>query len=340
MWKLKIILLVLMLFSIQHLLSETALIDSLQQELKKAKGEDRYEILHDLGWQYRNISTEKALEFENAAIGMANEWGDSLKVARSLYHLARINMKSDYGKAVKLAKRSIRMIEKLDESIVAKYYRNLGYIHEENCNYENASETYKTLISKYQSILDVQEQISFNDLISENYVRIGLYSEAYKFKYRNLKFVKVVGDNFLLADTYHNLGNISYYIGDYQTTSNMYNKVLSLIEQYKNDEKINNLNNYATLYLNIGLFNHARANYPTAIRYTIKAYRIFDKLNEIRKIDCLNLLSLIYTEIGNTKKSISYNIMAYDYIQQFDDYTKRNRINKFFSYDSYEFKEV
>ena len=113
----KSILCILFLFLLIPVLiaAETARIDSLLLELKGSRNEDKYEILHDLGWAYRDISTDKALFYETQAIDLARDWGDSIRVARSLYNLSRIKLNYDFESSISHSKRSIKLIIETSE---------------------------------------------------------------------------------------------------------------------------------------------------------------------------------------------------------------------------------
>jgi signal transduction histidine kinase len=292
-------------------LAETAYIDSLQQELKDSENEEKYEIMHDLGWAYRETSTEQALKYEQQAIDLAREGGDSLKVARSLYHLARINAKFNCKLAVEFSDKSIKLIKDLDESNIAKYYRNLGIIYEKNFQYIEAIEAYNYAYD-YAVRFSEEEYIALllEDL-SDVYSDIGEYKTALKKSEVRLRIWESLKNEFEIVNTYLDIGRYYWSISDYNNVKKYFD--LSLMKLEILEQKTGNKYDYekAILYLNNANLNIVVSKYNFAIINLVKAIQ-FIELSEREALysSVYNLIGKIYHYFGKHKEAYLFGFKA------------------------------
>jgi signal transduction histidine kinase len=309
--------------------TETARIDSLLKELKNSKQEERFEILHDLGWAYKDIDTEKAMEFEQTALDLAINWGDSIRVARSLYHLARINTHRNYDLAVKYSERSIGLIiYNKDAKDIAKYYRNLVFIHENNYQYEAALNTYERA---YAYLADHDEIISTNILksITEILISMGDYEAAQEICEKRLQIWEKYGDDYKIADSYLDLGRINWFLGLYTESGENYNKSYEIIKQMEINERSNE-HNLNVINFNLSLLNLTTGNFESAIRNINKCLNYSKKIGDLnQEIELYELLRVMYYNMGNNEKSFYYGLKMIKITKIIGDYSRlgKNIIN-------------
>jgi len=307
-----IVVLLILLPQLAH--TETAYIDSLQQELKGSKGEGRYEILHDLGWAFRNISTEKALSYEESAIQMAREWGDSLRIARSLYHLAWIISTIDYSQAVELAEKSIEIIKKIDESRTAKYYKNLGLIHEKRQKYSEAINVYEMA---YEFALNYSKKEKVAQILSELFkasIEVNSFEKALDYVNLRLDIWEELKNIYEIGVCYNDFGRIFYYLSDHKESISNYYRSLELIEVLESQSDLNYAEEKMVSYLNISLIYHTLGNYTLFVKYTKMTIAIAEKLNRDEFIFLsYNLITSMLYYNNQYEKAYYYGVKTAEY---------------------------
>jgi len=277
--------------------TETANIDSLLKELKNSKNEERYEILHDLGWAYQNISYEKANSYEQQAVYLARVLHDSIKVARSLYHLARIHSTENYGTAVEFAERSIDMIlENEDFTNAAKYYKNLGLIHEKNYEYEVALKAYSNAYEYAKRYSEDEEIANIQYDLGQAHIEVGKHNEALVFFNLALSFYNSnpILYEFEISSTVNYIGIVYWYFGKYSMASENFFKALSFFN--KNESNIQR----AYLEMNIGICYKSVGNIVFGLKY------LYSARNYLLEINAIKELPSIYSKIGHAYFEISY----------------------------------
>jgi len=298
--------------------TETAKIDSLLRELKNSKQEERFEILHDLGWAYKDIDTEKAMESEHKALDLARSLGDSIRVARSLYHLARIYTNNNYDLAVKYSERSIELLinNNEDPENIIKYYRNLAFIQEKNYQYEAALKSYE---NAYAYFVNHDEIISTDILksITEILINMGDYETALEKCEKRLKIWEKHGNDYKIADSYLDLGRIYWFLSEYSKS----NISLLYLEAHERNNNVILNNDKVIIYFCLANSYISKGDFYFSLKYFNKIFFTDDfKLTKNILSNSYSLIAFIFYYISD------YNSSYYYYLKSLNIFTEINDI--------------
>ncbi|NJO91584.1 MAG: tetratricopeptide repeat protein [Chloroflexia bacterium] len=153
-------------------------ISSLEQQLKTAKGESKYEILYKLSKSYLQVSSKKSIEYGEDAFKLAKKLDSKSKQADvlNLIGTAYFNEKN-YRQAVKNYEKEHEIRKELKQTTSSiKTLFNIGAI------YESWGKKNKA-IEAYSEVLKSSNQYKNMALSSQCYIRlIYLYSERKDYK--------------------------------------------------------------------------------------------------------------------------------------------------------------
>ncbi|CAF3904094.1 unnamed protein product [Adineta steineri] len=199
-----------------------------------------------------------------------------------------------------------------DENEKAFYYNQLGYVKDDQGDYEKAIWYYekaleicqKTLPSNHPSLAT-----SYNN-IGSVYSKMGEYSKALSFYEKALEiWQKTLPSNHPdLASSYNNKGNVYDNMGEYSKALSYYEKALEI----KQKNLPSNHPSLATSYSNIGLVYDNMGEYSKALSSQKKALEIYQKALPSNH----PLLATSYNNIGNVHGSMGEYSKALSYYEK------------------------
>ncbi|CAF4094341.1 unnamed protein product [Adineta steineri] len=205
-----------------------------------------------------------------------------------------------------------------DESEKALYYNQLGYIKDDQGDYEKA-------ICYFEQGLEIQQRTlpsnhselanSYNN-IGSVYNKMGEYSKAPLYYERALEILKkaLPSNHLLLAILYNNIGSVHNSMGEYSKALSYYEKALEIWGK----SLPSNHPSLATLHNSIGnVYNHM-GEYLKALSSYEKALDIRQKSLSSNHTDLATSygnIGLVYCNMGKYSKALSFNEKALD-IQQ------------------------
>jgi len=104
-----------------------------------------------------------------------------------------------------------------------------------------------------------------------------------------------------ISELHHQAGISYYHTGKFEKAVENFEKVLAL------NEELNNENNVALTFNNLGMVYHAWKQYEKAIKYYLQSIEILNSLNnKTETVTVLNNIGIIYNEMDNQPKAIEY----------------------------------
>jgi serine phosphatase RsbU (regulator of sigma subunit) len=266
---------------------------------------------------------------------------DTLRV-NALIDIARIYIDSDFIKAIKYSKKSLK---------IARYLNyNEGIINSLSCladaydytgRYSKAQKLNLEILSLYKkSGNEAAIYATYNNIGIIHYY-LGNYNEAIEFTTKALNYYLSQKDKEGISMCYNNIANSYSDQGDYETALDYYGKSLALyrliededgislskgnigevyIEQTKYDdafiqlisalnsaEKTNNEWQQANLYMAIGDLKTRQFKTDKAIEYLLKSIAIFEKIGaEAELAETYKVTSIAFEQKGDFAKSLHY----------------------------------
>jgi PAS domain S-box-containing protein len=300
---LKKIVLFLILINIANLFSEYTVTDSLENELKFAKGSERAKILKNLCIEYWYLDSPKSISYGMKALEAAKESNDNKQVIESIIDLGvSIELSGDLEHALDYYNSAV------DSSRIINYFagigralKNKGMVEEENKDYEKAVVSYSEA-AKY--FLKAQK----NESAMYSFMNIGtLYEEIHNYEksldayLQSMSLVQLDSDKDMLINLYNYIGNAYSYLSDYSKALENFMEAYKLANKSGNPEIISEtINHIANVYQTL-------KNYNLALQYFEKALEIDEKSDD----DALR--SVTYNNIANAYSSLKEYDLALDY---------------------------
>ncbi len=150
---------------------------------------------------------------------------------------------------------------------------------------------------------DTEKVIILNNLCHE-YMAIGSYNDGLKYGNMALQLAKQLNKPFskVITSSYHGIGTIYYYQGNYPEALKNYFSALKIQEQIstKNPNDRDNKKGIAATYNNIGLIYWNQNNYKEALKNYIASLKIGEELGDKQGVaDSYNNIGNIYANQGD-----------------------------------------
>ncbi|CAF4144036.1 unnamed protein product [Adineta steineri] len=222
-----------------------------------------------------------------------------------------------FNKAEKFCK--VLLEQTSDESEKAFYYGCLGYVKDEQGDYEKAICYYKQGLDMYQKTLPSDHPLlatSYNNIgivynnIGESSKALSYYEKALEIKQKALP-----SNHPSLATSYNNIGFVYDNMGDYAKALSFYEKALEIYQK----TLPSNHPDLATSYSNIGNEYNKMGEYSKALSYYEKALEIFHKnfpSNHPLLATSYNHIGSVYSAMGQYTKALSFYKKALEMFEE------------------------
>jgi signal transduction histidine kinase/Flp pilus assembly protein TadD len=238
-------------------------IDSLEQALKGAEGENKSEILFRLSELYYFISVDKSLEYDLMNAELQKELGNKEGLSNIYNNLGLAYYKlGDYSQSLEYFELSLLLREELQDTInIVKNLNNLGVIAQTAGNFEKALEYLtRSLVIKFKLDDTLSTARTLNN-IGVIYKDVGKYDDSRKFLLQALQYYQAVNDVSGISAAFNNLGQIMDAIDKNDSARYYYIESLKLKEQINDTKGIGNtLNNLGLIYFKEGDYVKAEEN--------------------------------------------------------------------------------
>ncbi|MBL4654408.1 MAG: tetratricopeptide repeat protein [Bacteroidia bacterium] len=319
MKKLILFLLISIVTSIHVYSQEQGIIDSLLVKLQTASEDThKVKIINDLGFQLISSDPEKALQYANLGLSLAEQLGYKQGIAKSFNHIGIIHRDQDnYEKALEFYLKALKIREEIgDKKGIAASMNGIGVVYFYQGNYEKT-------INFFIKALKLEKEFGNKRGIASNMNNIGVvyekqnkYIEAIEYYEQSLKIRKEIKDNEGIAVSLNNIGIIYAKQDNYLKSLDYLAKSLEIRELLGDKKGIaSSLGNIGQLYSDHAEAleklrrskDEVRSKYERAVEYDQKSLAIAKEIgakNEI-KYAYQNLASVYYRQ--NKYKE------AYDY---------------------------
>jgi tetratricopeptide (TPR) repeat protein/tRNA A-37 threonylcarbamoyl transferase component Bud32 len=338
MRKIKVLLLVLLIFKLQVL---AVSIKDLEDRLAVVQGKDRIMVLIQLTQAYLRKDPQKALEYGEKSLELlgrfqdkeiefgvldqmcqaylylgdysqAMEYGEKgLELARKIgsrkseglaFNIIGIiyDYKGDYSKSREYSSRAFDIFREIGEKrLMCTALNNIGISFDMQGNYEKALEY-------YLKSLRIKEEIGDKELIARSLNNIGVVlqvmgssEEALKYYSRSLRIREEQGDRRGIALLYGNIGNVYKEMKDYSRALDYYQKSLEI------DRELNNQSGVASTLYNIGSLYRQSEDYQQALDYLQRSLSLREQMGEKGSIaETLIETGKVYNRLGRYYEAV------------------------------------
>jgi len=183
--------------------AQTQKIDSLSSLLSGSKGEQRFEILYNLGYEFIDIDNQEALNYADDAYQFAASFGDSLKMV----------------KATRIKGSALRRMERISEAIDVS--RTALVIARRN----NYKEEVKILLNAIAIAYSLKAE----------------YDKALEYHFQSLIVREREGNKAEISITRNNIGFVYFKLKNYDMAIENFNKALELKKQVNDTHDLDRL---------------------------------------------------------------------------------------------------
>lgn len=258
-----------------------------EQALALANKTDHLEFkvssLNDLGVVYRRTSSIRtAMDYNQRALELAETVSNP---SRTLKRSINVSFNSignlyqvlkQYNEAILYFKKSLKLESELGNiKGLAINYQNIGECLEEQGDLDEALENYRTSLAYNEKIDNDMGRVICKTSIAQIYVKQKRIEDATNLLEPTLPLAKKLGDGFLIAPVYINLGWSQMFIDEYELAEKNLLEGLSVSEKFNLREAIAKASHLLSdLYQKTG-------DFEKALNYNIKAEKLDEEiLNE------------------------------------------------------------
>jgi tetratricopeptide (TPR) repeat protein len=269
------------------------IIDSINTQLQMAEGVDRWQPLYDLAFEYLDIDNSKVLETIENALIIATQYGDSLKMVKSMRVRAQM-----LGRLFRRNDQIIQIQAAIPIAEKNHFNRELGFLLNSLGNAYMFTGQFNLALEVHLKCLDVMiEERDTTDIsaslnnIGVVYYRVNNFSKCIQYFDRSISIWtpsfskrnvgKVPKEVFPM---HLNLALCYNYMGDLTKAQEKVDLVRRLQDSLSSNKSIEDLE-YAQ-----GAINYSRRNFDSARLQFVRAYELFGRKGNVR----YKLESVIY----------------------------------------------
>ncbi len=205
--------------------------------------------------------------------------GQRKDVADTLHNLGIIHSdQGNYEEAVKLFQERLKISKELGDKRIAETLHELGILHQKQGNYGEA-------IKLYQESMKTAEEFEEKGTIAMSLYQLGImhfdqgnYGEAVKLYQKSLKILEEQKDKRGIAMVLHELGNVYYYQGNYEEAIKLYQQSLMI------KKELGNKIGMAVTLSQLAMIHQDQSNYDEALKLYQQSLKISEELGEKRGI--------------------------------------------------------
>jgi tetratricopeptide (TPR) repeat protein len=218
-------------------------------------------LANDLGTLHHDKGEwERAIEYHERSLAVAQKVGDEYAVARTLNNLGSVYQgKGEWERAIESYERSQAILKKVgDEHRMATIFNNLGEIYRVKKEWERAIEYHERSLAILKKVGDEHgTAISYSNL-GNVYQGKGEWERAIEYYGRSLAIKEKVGDEHGMAPTLNNLGTVYKDKGEWERAIEYYGRSLAILEKVGDEVgAATTMYNIASLYEDMDRYDEA-----------------------------------------------------------------------------------
>jgi serine phosphatase RsbU (regulator of sigma subunit) len=297
-------------FIVNQLFSQTKLIDSLENVLKKTPdGVKKIDVYSKLGSEYLYDNIDKLLSLSNEMMQLSIKLNNEKGIGASNNLLGNYYyFKGNYSLALEYFQKNISYYIKTKNNIsLGNNYLSLGNV------YESLGEADKA-IYYYLKSLKIDEELGDKQRLSDDFTNLGVFynhrknhKKALTYFLKALKLdVELKNDQFIVG-TYTNLSSVYFALNDLEKA-----KFYS-IKGYNKAIETNNLDALGRLSNNLSELFFQTKEYKKSLYYNLKSLKIKENLDQKEGLTNAFLnTGLVYEKLGNDENALNYFVKSYD----------------------------
>ncbi|GAB4516117.1 MAG: hypothetical protein Tsb004_25640 [Allomuricauda sp.] len=317
MFRLFIRLALILSLSFQICYSQTKKIDSLKSLLKTANDTSQVRLLRQIGYNYRSVNKQDAVQFARQSLEKAQEIGYVKGEILALYSLGLTHgMTGSYAESLDYLNRCLKISgNHQDFERMNHVYKSLGIVYKRIGDYAKSQRFYLKSIALVDSLQLTQDNSSvyinlgiLYDLMDQKEKAINSYEKALQVykgpDYKSFEHTVIT-----------NLAVMDYDAKDYQKALEKFLKVQSFLEeQNKNIDLCTNYSNIANCFLNLGELELAES-------YFLKSLNLATQLSIKQQVAIANygLADLMFSQ-NRLDEAIQYSNKNLDILQEIGGY--------------------
>ncbi len=278
-------------------------IDSLFNELNKAKEEAKIEILNELSRNYWNYSLDSSLYFANEALNLAHILQDKEGIGNAYNRIGNVySFQGESELALEFYQKCLNVRLKLEDSQgLTNIYHNIAYEYIDRLEYQLAIDYFTKAQEESIRRKDQKDVALYYSLIAKVFVSQNKYKEGLKNYITALDIIKNLGDELMLADIFNSLGNLYVEISSYDEALKYFLEALEIYQEHENTPGI------SMLYNNLGIVYQSLDENDQALEYYQKSLEI-DLKHDLKngQANAYNNIGTAYDEKGNKEKALEY----------------------------------
>ena len=316
-------------------------IDSLENLLKNASDNDKFEILSNLSREYVAINIIKSLDYAKQVLSVSKKLDQKEKIAQSFTDLGSVySHQGIYLKALSWHLKALKIYDVLadssDEAIaktgkegIAACLEEIGTIYYRQYNFQKALDFLFESLNFQKELGNKEGEPSTLQTIGDVYLNQRKYAKAIDYYQKKLKINRKLEDKHGIAHCLLRIGIVSYVIQDIKKAKEYWQQSLEIFEELGDNRMITDcMNNIGTVYEDWG-------NYNKALEYYKKGLAIANEVGEKRVMRALyESLAILYFKMGEAGKrnradNYKQAYQHYELFTQFKDSIFTEKSNKY-----------
>lgn len=205
-------------------------IDSLLHELKSAQGITKVKVWNELSWEYHTFKPEKAIDFGNKALGLAQKLNFEKGIALSLHNIGRAyRAEKDFIRSRKYLFWALSPYETIADSIgLAHCLMDIGEMYKLRGDYKQALDKLRRAVDLFEG--DGAREGTSRALanMADAYYSLGRYDNALSLAKKSLAISQKLGTNEGVKEASRILAESYADIGDYDKAYDFYRRYTQL----------------------------------------------------------------------------------------------------------------
>jgi len=284
-------------------------IDSLEFELERLEGDERFELLLDISKEYWYVNALKSVDYAKSAFELAKTNNNEIQKARALNRLANgYYFLEQYKLALEYYVKSLELSENNNyDKGISKASNNIGLIYEVLGDYDMAIDYYLRSLELEVRIKNKRGIANTSLNLGNIYYYLKNYDKALDLYYKCIEIYTELNDVKGILDTYNNLGSTYSELNQTDSTLKYYEIALQLSNEVDiPDLKASTLNNLGTVYLDKEEYSKALEYFNSALKIEVGQEDLWSEANTIRNIGG------VYLMLKKDDEAINYFLRAAD----------------------------
>ncbi|MBN2175869.1 MAG: tetratricopeptide repeat protein [Bacteroidales bacterium] len=312
---LKVIKYILLTFIFLQVLPIRALpqLESLEKQLEKSEGDEKFEVLLNLSKQYWFIDPAKSIDYAKEAYAYGETVNNDIKKVRALNRIGNgFYFLEEYRIALDYYNKSLDLSENTDYLTgIATASNNIGLIYNVLGDYDKALEYYYKSLEIEQKSDDRQGIANTSVNLGNIYYYLGNYQKARNFYNKALNIYQQIEDKKGMFDSYNNLGSTLSEVKKLDSAEYFYQKALKLSYELNDpDLKTSALNNLGTVFFN-------SKDYESALQYYNESLTLARSIDDQwSEANTLRNIGGVYMQLNKQKAAFDNLSKAMDIAQK------------------------